>query len=181
MDVKLSDYNLYRSDAVNFIVYVSGRKISKYTAEDLFHDAYINFSLNINKLNGNNLNVKGFIFSICKNMYYQHFSDSRHKSKYKDKWVHLEDLDIFDGEKERNADDLICFQVNNIDYNYYSGLISGKLKAVFDDHVKGYSNTEISQKYNINYYSVGTTINRARSLFIKKINPNFIKTSRKFR
>ena len=181
MKVKLEDYDLYRSDAINFIIYISGKKVNKYTAEDLFHDSYINFSSNLDKLNNNDISIKGFILSICKNMYYQHFSMSRHKSKYIDKGVYLEEIGGFIDGEEKLMSNNICTQPNLIDYKYYSGMVSGKLKKVFDDHVNGYSSSEISERHNIGYYSVGTTINRARNMFIKKINPSFIKTSRKFR
>ena len=66
MKVELEDYNNYRSNAINFLVYTSNKKLDKYTAEDIFQDSYFNFSKNLDKIN---------IYKIMANLHHRILKD----------------------------------------------------------------------------------------------------------
>ncbi len=164
MNIELKDYEIYRKDCIRFLFSLTNKKINYTTAEDIFQDSFIAFSKNIVKLNNNNLNIKNYIFQLCKNNYYREFGKNyRVKSKYINKKL---DVSLLNEELQKDIIPNRYYQVCDYDYKLLLKTIneySNNDKLIFLDYVNGYTIKEIASKYNNNYFSITTRICRMKN------------------
>lgn len=174
MKVELEDYNNYRTNAINFLVYTSNKKLDKYTAEDIFQDSYFNFSKNLDKINNNNISLKNYILTICKNTYLQGFSKSRHKSLYCDKKKILKDLELKDDWTDIkygivNNLSVSKFEVQEI-YSEIDGLKDERYSNILKLSIEGYSRTEIENIKQLSLNIVDVGLKTSKNILRKQLN-----------
>jgi RNA polymerase sigma-70 factor, ECF subfamily len=143
-------YKEYNSLLKNF---VSKRVNNKEDVQDLLQEIYI--KLHLNKPTSDKEEVKrGWIFTIARNTIIDHYRKCSGKQveMRTDKFISEEPVPA----KPEGPDLTKCL------HSFINELPAGIKEAVIDSEIKGISQKQLSQKYNIPYSSFRSRIQRAR-------------------
>lgn len=170
MELKLNDYNAYRSSMIGALLrysYYKPAKLDRQSAEDVFQDGFfkLNELLKQKKFEFNDLRSKdSFIWRINKFTYLTMISTD--KSKYKRGLPicsYIEDLLVETTDLQQEEDDPCEDRIENLKYLASSLLknISNKNhRKYYKMYLKGSTMSEIAKKYNLNVKSLAQQINR---------------------
>ena len=135
-----------KKEAINFISYKVSVSNANNTKEDILQEIFLNL-LEKHKRKKELFESRDVFFVVCDTL-----------SKYRKKHHTIELTDNF-GEKDEYI---------NILHDSITKKLSGKEFLIFDNLIKGYTITEIMNKYNITYHKINSIITKIKNL-VKEI------------